>query len=69
MKSGTYSVTLIATNETGADTTTSEDYITVTDATPPVASFSASSTTVEIGDIVTFTGCIYWGSNNMGLVF
>jgi PKD repeat protein len=53
---GTYTVTLIVTNAYGSDTETKVDYITVNPAgQPPVADFTASATTIEEGDSVTFT--------------
>ena len=53
---GTYQVSLTVTDANGTDTETQAGYITVTScSTPPVASFTASSTTVCAGDAVTFT--------------
>jgi len=51
---GTYDVTLIATNGGGSDTETKTGYITVTNI-PPVADFTASSTTIFEGETVDFT--------------
>jgi len=52
---GTYTVTLIATNEFGSDTMVKTNYITVTIAVPPIADFVASATDINIGNSVTFT--------------
>jgi len=52
---GTYTVTLIATNSSGSDTETKVDYITVLPPQPPIADFTASSTSISMGDSVTFT--------------
>ena len=51
---GTYDVTLVATNAAGADTTRVVDYITV-NVPPPVASFTADTTSVTEGGSVSFT--------------
>jgi PKD repeat protein len=52
---GTYTVSLTVTNAYGSDTETKTNYITVTALQPPVADFSASTTTVTVGQSVTFT--------------
>lgn len=53
---GTYTVSLTATNANGSHTEIKTDYISVTTATiPPVATFSANKTTVTPGESVTFT--------------
>jgi PKD repeat protein len=53
---GNYTVTLTATNEYGSDTETKIDYITVIpQGLAPVANFTASATTINEGDSVTFT--------------
>jgi uncharacterized repeat protein (TIGR02543 family) len=52
---GNYDVTLIATNSSGSDTEIKVDYITSWVLQPPVAEFSASSTSISVGDSVTFT--------------
>jgi PKD repeat protein len=52
---GVYDVTLTVTNAAGTDTVTKVDYITVTALQPPIADFSASSTSIAAGDSVTFT--------------
>jgi PKD repeat protein len=52
---GTYSVTLTASNSQGSDTETKVGYITVTVPQPPIADFSASSTSIFAGDSVEFT--------------
>jgi PKD repeat protein len=52
---GTYSVTLTVTNATGNNALTRTNYIVVS-SPPPVADFSASSTTPTTGTTVTFTG-------------
>ncbi|MGD2085357.1 MAG: PKD domain-containing protein [Candidatus Aminicenantes bacterium] len=52
---GTYTVSLTVTNDYGSDTETRTDYITVTALQPPVADFSASTTTVTVGQSVNFT--------------
>jgi len=50
---GTYDVTLTVYNETGSNTITKEDYITVVEA--PVAEFSADVVTIPADGTVTFT--------------
>jgi PKD repeat protein len=52
---GVYDVTLTVTNSAGTDTLTKVDYITVIALQPPIADFSASSTSIAAGDSVTFT--------------
>ena len=53
---GTYAVSLTVTNAAGTDTETKTTYITVNEiSTPPVANFSASATTVVIGQTIDFT--------------
>jgi vibriolysin len=52
---GTYTVSLTAANASGSDTETKVDYITVLPPQPPVADFTASSTSISVGDSVTFT--------------
>jgi uncharacterized repeat protein (TIGR02543 family) len=52
---GTYDVTLTATNSAGSDTETKTNYITVTSPQPPVADFTASSTSISAGDSISFT--------------
>ncbi len=52
---GTYTVSLTATNAYGSDTETKTNYITVTALQPPVADFTASSTTIYEGQSVIFT--------------
>nr|NQU93359.1 T9SS type A sorting domain-containing protein [Bacteroidota bacterium] len=54
---GVYDVTLIVSNELGADTLTKYNYITVSGTIPqepPIANFCASSTEIETGDEVDF---------------
>jgi Zn-dependent metalloprotease len=53
--SGSYTVTLTATNSSGSDVETKVNYITVTALQPPVADFTASATTINEGQDVTFT--------------
>jgi len=50
---GSYNVSLTATNTYGSDTETKTNYILVT--APPVANFTASTTTPSVGSTVTFT--------------
>jgi uncharacterized repeat protein (TIGR02543 family) len=52
---GTYDVSLTATNAAGSDTETKLNYITVTAPQPPVANFTANSTSISVGESVTFT--------------
>jgi len=52
---GTYDVSLTAANSAGSDTETKTNYITVTAPQPPVANFTASTTTPSVGQSVTFT--------------
>jgi PKD repeat protein len=52
---GTYSVTLTVTNASGSNAFTRTNYIVVS-APPPVADFTASTTTPTTGATVTFTG-------------
>ena len=51
---GYYTVTLTATNTYGSDSETKTNYI-LASVAPPVANFSASTTTPVIGQTVTFT--------------
>ncbi|OFY31786.1 MAG: hypothetical protein A2X01_12640, partial [Bacteroidetes bacterium GWF2_35_48] len=54
--SGTYDVTLVATNAFGDDTEIKLDYITVTaSGTAPVAAFAANQTSITEGGAVNFT--------------
>ncbi|UCH97518.1 MAG: M4 family metallopeptidase, partial [Candidatus Aminicenantes bacterium] len=52
---GTYTVTLTATNAVGSDIETKVDYIIVWPPQTPVADFTASATSISVGDSVTFT--------------
>ncbi len=52
---GQFSVTLKTTNTFGSNTKTKTGYITVSNAGPPAADFSASKTSVLIGEQVQFT--------------
>ena len=52
---GTYDVTLIVVNGFGSDTLYIPGYITVLNCQLPTAIFSASDTTICIGDCITFT--------------
>jgi len=53
---GTYDVSLTATNKTGTGaTTTKTGYITVSPIPAPVASFTANKTSLAVGGTVTFT--------------
>jgi serine protease AprX len=52
---GTYTVTLVATNDHGSDTDTKVDYIVVDEPTPPVADFSATPTSGDLPLAVQFT--------------
>lgn len=53
---GIYTVSLTVTNATGEDTEVKTNYIIVNEeSSPPVAEFSANTTSVQIGEIVTFT--------------
>jgi PKD repeat protein len=54
---GTYTVALTATNAYGSDTETKTNYITVNVIVvdPPVADFTASATTINEGQSITFT--------------
>jgi PKD repeat protein len=52
---GVYPVELTATNAYGSDTETKVNYITVNTAPAPVANFTASATTINVGQSVTFT--------------
>ncbi len=53
--SGSFNVTLTATNGNGSDSITKTGYITVAAPAPPIAEFTASSTSVPVGSSVTFT--------------
>jgi len=52
---GSYAVTLVAKNEFGQDSITKKDYITVVEATMPLADFSAVPTSILAGETVSFT--------------
>jgi PKD repeat protein len=54
---GTYTVSLTAINSAGSDTKTKNNYITVSEipVEPPVAEFTANTTTVIVGGSVNFT--------------
>jgi PKD repeat protein len=52
---GTYTVSLTATNANGSDTATKTSYITVSAVQIPTADFTASATTIDAGQSVTFT--------------
>jgi len=52
---GTYTVSLTASNSNGSDNETKTNYITVTAPQPPIADFSASSTSISVGGTVNFT--------------
>jgi PKD repeat protein len=52
---GTFDVSLTSANSAGSDSETKIDYITVTAPQPPVANFSASSTSINVGDNIVFT--------------
>jgi len=52
---GTYDVSLTVTNELGTDTKIVEDYITVEVPPPPSSDFEASSTSVWVGEQISFT--------------
>ncbi|MCU0285994.1 MAG: M28 family peptidase [Acidobacteria bacterium] len=52
---GTYTVALTVSNGSTNDTETKVNYITVTGPQPPVANFTASSTSISIGENVIFT--------------
>ncbi len=52
---GTFDVSLIVTNELGADTLLKEDYITVSSSILPEVNFSANQHAVCVGEPVTFT--------------
>jgi PKD repeat protein len=52
---GVFTVSLTATNAFGSDTETKANYITVNAPPAPVADFSASATTIDEGQSVTFT--------------
>jgi len=52
---GTYTVSLTATNSYGSDVETKTNYITVSAAQVPVAAFTASATSVAVGQTVNFT--------------
>lgn len=52
---GTFDVTLVATNQYGSDTELKTNYITVQVIPPPQAAFTASVTTIFVGQTVTFT--------------
>lgn len=52
---GIYAVTLVASNAGGSNTKTKTAYITVNAVPAPVADFSASATTINVGSTVTFS--------------
>ncbi len=52
---GTFTVSLTATNASGSDNETKTNYINVLAPQPPVANFTASSTSIVVGGSVTFT--------------
>jgi len=52
---GTYTITLTATNAAGSNTDTATNYITVTKASPPAASFAANITVGTVPLTVNFT--------------
>ncbi|MFP4469127.1 MAG: lamin tail domain-containing protein [Bacteroidales bacterium] len=52
---GSFDVTLTATNAYGSDTEVKADYITVQVIPPPQAAFTASETTIFVGESITFT--------------
>jgi len=52
---GNYNVTLTAANASGSDVDTKTNYISVTAPQPPVANFTASTTSPSVGGSVTFT--------------
>jgi len=52
---GSYSVTLVAENESGKDSLTKEHYITVVETTMPIADFVADETHITAGESVRFT--------------
>jgi PKD repeat protein len=52
---GTYTVELTATNSSGSDTETKVAYVAVAAPQPPVANFTASSTSIYAGQSVSFT--------------
>lgn len=52
---GTYQVELTVTDDNGNDTETKVAYITVNDCATPTSSFTPSSTTICVGDCITFT--------------
>jgi|GEM_PF-845697 len=52
---GTYNVSLTVSNADGEDSKTVIDYMTVTESTPPVANFTANTTSVTVGNNIQFT--------------
>ncbi|WP_299455216.1 GEVED domain-containing protein [uncultured Microscilla sp.] len=54
-KTGTFSVTLMVSNDEGADTLTKTAYITVVERPAPIAAFTANTTNIMAGESVTFT--------------
>ncbi|RPH29034.1 MAG: PKD domain-containing protein [Bacteroidales bacterium] len=52
---GTYDVSLTTTNDGGSNTKTIAGYITVNAPITPIADFSASETTIPLGQSITFT--------------
>lgn len=56
-QTGSYTITLTATNQFGSDNFTRNDYVNISAISttdPPVAEFTASKTTGMVGDIITF---------------
>ncbi len=53
---GTFNVSITVTNAVGEDTESKTEYITVTDeAMPPIAAFTPSASTIEVGQTITYT--------------
>jgi PKD repeat protein len=52
---GSYTVSLTVSNAYGSDTETKPDFINAYGIVPPVANFTASATSVQVGGSVTFT--------------
>ncbi|MBL4658497.1 MAG: PKD domain-containing protein, partial [Flavobacteriales bacterium] len=52
---GSYDVTLLVTNGLGSDTVTISNFMTVESCPPPVADFSASASTICIGECLVFS--------------
>lgn len=66
---GSFDVTLSVTNAEGTDEITIPDFITVNDCTGPVAGFSASETTICVGDCIDFTNESIGGATIFAWVF